>query len=141
MIEKDRIIIGLTGPFGSGCSKIVALILRDKRNFSIYSVADILKKVAIDKDPSFETKRKKEKRKILQDIGNKMRKKDIEEGNKGGVLIRKIMEFDQKAKNKKNIVIYSIKNPCEIAELKIYPNAYIMAIDASSNTIDKPAFS
>ncbi len=130
---KDKIIIGLTGSFGSGCSKKVAPILRDKFNFKIYSVADILEEEAKDRNISIETKRKKEKRKILQDIGNEMRKEDIERGNGGGVLIRKIMELAQKEADEKDIVINSIKNPCEVAELKRYPNAYLIAIDASSN--------
>ncbi len=136
MTEKDRIIIGLTGSFGSGCSKIVAPILRDRCGFLIYSVADILKKETKNRHPDIDIDHieKKKRRKILQDTGNEMRKEDIEEGNKGGVLIRKIMELDQEARNKKNIVIYSIKNPCEIAELKRYPNAYIIAIDALFDT-------
>jgi len=124
-------IIGLTGPFGSGCSTI-AKILSDKieyrkgqkYGFEYIKISDILKREARNQGINIEKIEPRQRRKVLQDLGNNLRKE------KGlGVLVQwAIAEARQKDKNL--IVIESIKNPGELIELKKYPNAYLMAIDA-----------
>jgi len=132
-VKDSLVIIGLTGPFGSGCSTI-AKILSDKieyrkgkdrkYGFEYIKISDILEREAAKRKINIKKMASGKRRKTLQDIGNKLRKE------KGlGVLVElAIAEARQKDTNL--IVIESIKNPGEVIELKKYPNGYLMAIDA-----------
>ena len=127
----DLIIIGLTGPFGSGCTT-VAEILSDsaphrkeaKYGFKHIKLSNILKAEAKRQKIDIESMDPSKRRKKLQDIGNELRKK-----HGYGVLVKMALEEARK-QNDSLLVIESIKNPSEVIELKKYPNAYLMAIDA-----------
>ncbi len=133
MIEKDRLIVCLTGPFGSGCTHKVAEILKNDLKFKVFSLSDLIEEEAKKCNIEYEDNTKK--REMLQDVGNEMRREEIEKGGNGGVLVRKALEkADTETKEGDCILLETIKNPCEIIELKKYSNAYIIAIEASYET-------
>jgi dCMP deaminase len=118
----SNLIVGLTGTFDSGCTTI-ALSL-EKMGYMRISLSEFLKKKG---GPLFP----EESKSPLQDKGNQLRYKDIQDGNNGGILMR--MAFD-KAGAKLNtdpIVIECIKNPGEIWELKKQPNSIVVAVNTS----------
>jgi len=118
-MKTDDIIIGVTGAFGSGCTTVGKIL--EKEGYEYISVSSYLKKEAsID----FSKLSPQETRKVLQDIGNKKRKKGL------GKLINKCLFALGKHKGK-NVVVESLKNPGEIEALKKYPNAVVIAIDTS----------
>lgn len=119
---EDRVIIGLTGSFGSGCSTFSKIL--QNHGFQVVSVSSFLRKEAERQGKDLTKSPRKEVRKILQDIGNQLREKDL------GYLIKESLKI---ADPNKDIVIESIKNPGEIRELKKHYNAYIIALDASFN--------
>ncbi|MFA4831617.1 MAG: deaminase [Patescibacteria group bacterium] len=123
-ISNDTLIIGLTGSFGSGVSEIANLL--SDEGFRVLKVSDFLKAEATKLGTPIS-------RHSLQLIGNNLRKNDIEkDGGDGGYLIRKAIDVLQKEDNSKykGIALESIKNPGEINELRKYPNAFLVAIDA-----------
>jgi len=126
-IEKDRLIVALTGSVGSGCSW-VAKFLGEEQKFRVFSISKEILEVEAKKKKVDLTK---DKRKKLQDIGNRLRREDIKSANSGGILIRKAIAMLEREKCKKDILIYSIKNPLEVEELKKYSNAYLISIDTS----------
>lgn len=126
-IEKDRLIVALTGSVGSGCSW-VAKFLGEEQKFRVFSISKEILEVEAKKKKVDLTK---DKRKKLQDIGNRLRREDIKGANSGGILIRKAIAILEREKCKKDILIYSIKNPLEVEELKKYSNAYLISIDTS----------
>ncbi len=127
LIEKDRLIIALTGSVGSG-SSWVADFLGKERDFRVFSITREILEFEAGKRGIDLTKGRRKK---LQDIGNRLRKEDIKAGNSGGILIRKAIDLLEKEKCTKNIVICSIKNQLEVEELKKYSNSYLIAIDTS----------
>jgi deoxycytidylate deaminase len=129
-IEKDRLIIALTGSVGSGSSWLAGFLREE--GYRVFSVKkEILESEAPKMKIDLTKGRQKSIRKKLQDVGNKLRKKDIEQGNSGGIIIRKAIGLLEKERCKKNIVISSIKNPLEVEELKKYSNSYLIAMDTS----------
>jgi len=126
-IEKDRLIVALTGSVGSGCSW-VAKFLGEEQKFRVFSISKEILEVEAKKKKVDLTK---DKRKKLQNIGNRLRREDIKGANSGGILIRKAIAMLEREKCKKDILIYSIKNPLEVEELKKYSNAYLISIDTS----------
>lgn len=122
-MTKNRVIIGLTGSFGSGCSTVSSIL--ESSGFQIISLSKFLKEEALKRDTKFNSIPRKEKRRILQDIGNEFRLKDP------GILIKTALVGADK---NKDIVIESIKNPGEIQELKKEHKSYVIALDASFAT-------
>lgn len=121
-------IIALTGSFGSGSTRI-AEILAQKYGYYHVKVSEFLKQESKRRGIKIEDLPLKQRRKTLQDMGNKLR-----EENGWGYLVRRLMEKIVKEKIKKPIVFESIKNRGEIFELREYPNSYILAVNASSDT-------
>lgn len=119
-MAEERVIIGLTGSFGSGCSTVSSILA--SLGFQIISLSKFLKDEALRRDPKFNDILRKEKRKMLQDIGNEFCLKDP------GILIKKAFEIADKGKD---MVIESLKNPGEIQELKKEHRSYVIALDAS----------
>lgn len=115
-----KIIIGMTGPFGSGCSYIAKEILM-KKGYKYISLSAILKKeYGEDKTPA---------RTELQDFGNKLRK---EQG--ADILAKKAYEEIVKSKDEKWIVD-SIRNTHEIEFLKkAVGTFYVIAAWADQET-------
>lgn len=119
-MENKRVVIGLTGSFGSGCSTVAGHLQKD--GFQSISISSILENISKEGGRDVSNLPRKERRTILQDLGNELRKKDR------GFLIKEALKNDN---SDKDIVINSIKNPGEIEELKKISNSYIIAIDTS----------
>ena len=109
-------IIGLTGPIGSG-KGMIANYLKEK-NFDYFSLSDIITEELKKKNLEIT-------RKNLQEMGNLLRKQ-----YGSGVLILKLKE---KINPEKHTIIDGIRNPGEIEEFKKYPNAYLIGVDAPAN--------
>lgn len=144
-IEKDRLIIGLTGSIGSGCSTAarrlneilkgkVYKIVNDYLDQPLelkneaYRMSELIKEKAIEKNiaPPFE-------RKLLQEIGNKLRQKDT--SSLAIEIIKRIDKVEEKAGEKGSLplVIDGIRNVGEIAEFRKYSNFFLIGIDALEN--------
>lgn len=115
-----KIILGMTGPFGSGCSYIAKEILA-KKGYKYISLSTILKKeYGEDETPT---------RTELQDFGNKLR---AEQG--ADILARKAYEEITKSADEKWIVD-SIRNTHEIEFLKrAVGTFYVIAAWADQET-------
>ena len=126
-------IIGLVGPFGSGCSYIARKILEEEFGYIYISLSDILREEYYTKNQL--TPDTGVSRKILQDFGDYIRKQ------KGvSYLSQKALEkinkkFEESGKEDNvNFVIDSIRNPEEIKFLKEkYVNFFVFGIFAGSN--------
>ncbi len=101
---QNRLIVGITGPFGSG--KSTAAKFFESKGFSKITLSSFLEEEAKKRGV------KKTTRKILQDLGNELRTR----GGKG-ILIRKTFEYLNKNKIEK-AVIDGIRNFGELEELK-----------------------
>lgn len=124
---NNNLIIGLIGSFGSGCTTVYNLLTQEKDfNFFGVSLSDYLKLEILKYHPDFNNKESKEKRGLLQDLGNKFRKEF------GSEYLAKtsLAKIESKIK-KQDIVIDSIKNPAEIKEFKKkFDNFYLITVDA-----------
>ena len=116
------VIIGIAGRFGAGCTT-TCKFFADQLNFSYFSLSQTLKDKAKKGVKDFNRKKEKEKREILQNLGDETRKKDL------AALAKPIIA---KIKNKNNnIIIDSIRNPEEVhAFRKEFKNFFLLAIDA-----------
>lgn len=147
MIEKDRLIIGLTGSLGSGVSEAGKYLVK-KLGTKVYRITgkEWLEKPSEIKDEAYKLSQLikdliegKEgsnlPRELLQKRGNELRR------DKGlAYLSREILERIDKIEqvveqgdSKKAaypIVIDGIKNKGEIFELRKYSNFFLIAIDA-----------
>jgi len=125
-MKHKSLIIGLTGRFGAGCTT-TSMILKDCKGFNYFSLSESLKKKAKMTINGFDKKEEKEKRKILQDLGDELRK------NGESLAIPVIEEIKQKGLNK--VVIDSIRNPAEVNAFKNkFNNFFLLAIDAETET-------
>lgn len=115
----EKIVIGMTGPFGSGCSYISREILADL-GFEYISLSEILRDIASKQNAS---------RTDLQDAGNNIR---TQYGN--SILADKAIEMINSSDNGK-FVVDSIRNTHEIDALKnSFSNFFLFAIWASQST-------
>lgn len=116
---SDKIIIGLTGPFGSGCSYIAQKILIGA-GYEYISLSEILREEINDTNYS---------RSMLQNKGNEIRKQ------KGAsYLADKAIDRIRASSNKK-FVVDSIRNTHEIECFKKnYPEFFLIATWASKDT-------
>jgi len=134
MNEEKRIVIGLTGSFGAGCSEAVSFL--ETQEFRKYSLSrDILREAWFEKskvqltdlEETIETRRK------WQDAGDALRK---EEGLSTLVdrALKKIARDDSQKKgaNHSPLVIDSIRNPGEVEALRqTFSDFYLVAVSAS----------
>ncbi|MDD5530626.1 MAG: deaminase [bacterium] len=120
------LVIGLTGPFGSGCNTVAKIL--EEKHYNYIKVSDFIKEECRSRSIDISKLNPGEKRAKLQDIGDDLRNK--EKGGTLGYLIEKAFEKIDK-KEASRYVINSIKNPGEITEFKKHPNTYVIAISAS----------
>jgi len=110
---KHMMIIGITGPIASGKSE-VARVLIDK-GFIRHSLSDEVREEARKRGMPIE-------RKVLQDIGNEMRKK---EG-----LSYWAKRVVSKITTENNYIVDGIRNPGEIEELQKLGNFILIGVKA-----------
>ena len=120
----ERLIIGIVGSFGSGCST-VSDILNKKKGFIHIKVSDIIRDFIIREEKKFDKLPKKEKRTKLQNYGNKLRKT-----NGTGYLANIAIEQATKINNKRPIIIDCIKNPGEVEAIRKHSKGYVIAVNA-----------
>ena len=114
---SEKIYLGLTGSFGSGCSTL-AKVLAEKENFIIIKLSDEIKEEA--RERGFPNDRK-----ALQDLGNLLRQ---ENGN--GYLASKALEKATQS-GQERIVFDGIRNIGEVTEFRKHPFYYLVAVDCS----------
>lgn len=123
--ERDRsnLTIGLTGPFGSGCSTM-AKVLED-RGFQLFKISDDIRQ-EVQNRGAFVLKGNAGWRKTLQDHGNNRRKQDRT------YWVQKVIErIDDSDVKGKNIVIDGLRNFHEVQEFRrLYPGFFLVAICA-----------
>lgn len=119
-------VVGLTGPFGSGCSTVAQIL--EEHGYYVFKMSDILHKEAESQRLPVGPK-SAERRRLLQMVGTQLR------GTKGaGVLAKMALEQASIAAGDHPVVLDSIKNPYEIMHLREQENAFIVAVDASEDT-------
>ena len=123
-MNNDTIIIGLTGPFGSGCTYVAKEYICEF-GYKYLSLSDILREEYRKKDNNDESIRNN-----LQDFGNSLREEHGED-----YLARKIIEKIEKDTTCNKWVIDSIRNTHEIDYFrKLSGKFYLMSIWADKET-------
>ena len=119
-----QIVLGLTGPFGSGCSTL-AKVLKQDHEYEKFCLSDfVYEKWLADNEGKKITEAPREE---LQAIGNKLRQDEEK-----GILARKAYS---RAKDKgklkaKRLVFDSIRNTAEIEYFrKTFPDFFLIAVD------------
>lgn len=115
--DADIIIIGFTGPIGSGCTTI-AKTVADNHKYEYYSLSKCLYELADEKGID-------KTRESLQDLGNQMRK---EHGHH--YLAKKVIERideDCEKQSIEKVVLDSIRNDKEVKYLRQFPNFYLIS--------------
>lgn len=118
-MNAEAIIIGLTGPFGSGCSTL-RKVLEKHYGFKSFKLSEEVRLEAkirgIDKP----------NRDDLQKIGDELRR---DKGN--NFLAKKAIEKMEGCEDSK-YVIHGFRHPAEVREFRKYLNFFLIAVDAST---------
>jgi len=124
-MKNKRIVIGLTGRFGAGCSA-TGEFFASQLNFSPFSLSNQLEEIACKRIKGFKKKQYAEKREIQQNLGDELRKKDPP------VLVRNVLR-KIKQRNLKKIVIETLRNPAEAKLLKdVFGDSFfLLGVDAT----------
>lgn len=123
---RSNLVIGLTGPFGSGCGEMRQVL--ESLGFRPFKFSDDIR-AELRKTKKLIDKGKKDWRKVLQDRGNKRREKDR------AYWIKKVIErIDATDVGDGNIVIDGFRNFQEVQEIrKVYPRFFLVAICADKD--------
>ena len=122
--EQKQIVLGLTGPFGSGCSTL-AKVLKDDYGFETFCLSDSVREEWQAQNEGKDIKNAT--REELQSVGNKLRYE-----KKHAVLAE--MAYDKAKAERKlkanRLVFDSIRNTTEVAYLrKMFPDFFLIAVD------------
>lgn len=118
IMNADRVIIGLTGPFGSGCSTL-RKALEKFRQFQGFKLSEEVRSEA--KNRGMEPTKHN-----LQDIGNDLR---LKYGN--NYLAVKTIEKMETTQSTR-CAIHGFRHPAEVQEFRKYFNFFLVAVDAST---------
>jgi len=123
---RSNLVVGLTGPFGSGCGEMRKVL--EDREFHPFKFSDEIRK-ELKKNKKFIEKSEPNWRKTLQDHGDEARKENLD------YWIGKIVDKIEKAGiGEHKIVIDGFRNFHEVQEIrKIYPNFFLVAMCAEKN--------
>lgn len=123
---NNKIIIGLTGRFGAGCSA-TAQLLEVGNQFKRNGLSTVLKDLAKE-DNKFLKLPEKYKRNYLQNLGDELRNKNGQE-----YIAKIIIDKLREENDSRNIVIDGFKNPAEVCLFREeFSNFYLFAIDAET---------
>jgi len=124
--NRSNLVIGLTGPFGSGCGEMRKIL--EKLKFCSFKISEDIRKELREKKGLIE-KGELGWRKVLQDHGNKRRKK-----NRAYWIEKVRAKIDQARVGNKDIVIDGFRNFQEVQEIRrIYPLFFLVAIYAEKD--------
>jgi len=124
--NRDKLTVGLTGSFGSGCSTLKESLA--KLGFEPFSLSRYVKDKWQRKTGS---PIEKAPRKELQDIGDEFRKTS---GKTYYLAELAAKEAQASAENDKPLLFDNIRNIGEVEYLrKNYPNFFLIAVDCSPN--------
>lgn len=123
--SRSNLVIGLTGPFGSGCSTMRDILAQTPFGFRPFKIADDIRSEVEELSRSI-PRGKRGWRKVLQEHGNTRREERI------GYWVDKVVDRIDKAQIGDNgIVIDGFRNPREVQEIRrIYPNFFLVAVCA-----------
>lgn len=116
----NKILIGLTGSFGSGCRDL-SKVLEQKHGFQCLKLSKEVREKARELD------RDEHNREHLQDVGNHLRQKY------GTNYLARAVLKKAKTIKKERIVFHGIRNVGEINEFRKCPNFYLVAVDCSKD--------
>lgn len=124
MFVSEKIIVGLTGPFGSGCTYVAKEHIEGK-GYKFISLSNILKEEYKQK-----FKQTDPKRNLLQEFGNNLR---LEKGN--DYLAKKAYEIIENDEENEKWVIDSFRNTHEVEFFKRKSGQFfLMSIWADKST-------
>lgn len=118
---NNKILIGLTGSFGSGCSEL-RKVLEAEFGFGSVKLSDIVKEAARARGLN------EKDRNTLQDVGNDLRKS---EGR--NYLAKEALKRAEQF-GKELVVFDGIRNTGEISEFRNYSNFYLVVVDCSEES-------
>jgi deoxycytidylate deaminase len=126
-LARPNLVIGLTGPFGSGCGEMRRAL--ESLNFHAFKISDDIRE-ELRKTNKLIEKGNPNWRKVLQYHGNNRRKE-----RERGYWVNKVVERINAANiGDDNIVIDGFRNFQEVQEIrKIYPHFFLVAICAEKN--------
>ena len=123
-LRPRNLVIGLTGPVGSGCSTM-AKTLESSHDFRRYKISDEIRSELESKGTPAE-KPRENWRKAMQDHGN-LRRQD----NPAFWCERITAKILEKARDEKPVVVDGIRNHHEVAHLRqTFPNFFLVAVCA-----------
>jgi deoxycytidylate deaminase len=116
-VDSGAIVLGFTGPIGSGCSFIARALSEQNTQLKYFKVSDVirshLKREGVSQ-PTIEQ---------LQTKGNDLRKK-----HGGDYLVMKLLKPLLNDKKITSIIIDGIKNTEEVSYLRFFPNFYLFSV-------------
>jgi deoxycytidylate deaminase/dephospho-CoA kinase len=125
---RSNLVIGLTGPFGSGCSTMLS-VLKQEFGFVPFKISEDIREELSKSSNKLIKKGKPGWRRVLQEHGNKQRK-----GDTAYWINKAIKRIDEKHIGDKDIVIDGFRNFKEVEEIrKIYPRFFLVAICAEKD--------
>jgi len=126
-VDKDTLVIGLAGSFGSGCSTL-AEALRIHHEFEVFSLTTFLKSEWQQRCQAAGQAEREATRRELQDLGNELR-----ESHGRDTLARKAVEEAKKSGATGRIVFDSIKNLGEVSFLRdSFRDFFLVVVQCSS---------
>jgi deoxycytidylate deaminase len=122
--NRSNLVIGLTGPFGSGCSTMLRVLTREFK-FHPYKISDDIR-AEVQESGQAIAKGEAGWRRLLQEHGDARRK------DRKDYWVRKVIQrIDEADVGEGPIVIDGFRNFHEVQEVrKIYPSFFLVAICA-----------
>ena len=123
--DRSNLVIGLTGPFGSGCSTMREILAQAPYGLCPFKISDDIRSEVEELGWSI-PRGKRGWRKALQEHGNTRRQERI------GYWINRVVDrIDEENVGEDGIVIDGFRNPDEVQEVRrVYPNFFLVAVCA-----------
>jgi deoxycytidylate deaminase len=130
-ILGNEIIVGLTGPFGAGCTTVAEFLDHEPGfKFKRYSFSDIVEASAKlhEGEDKYNKLSRKERRTVLQNEGNRLR-----QSRPSYIADTLIETIKAKGDEGKDVVVEAFRNPAEVYAFRVaFRNFFLVALDAPS---------
>jgi len=127
-LQNDKLVIAMTGPFGSGATTVAAWLAKHKR-FLHFRVHTIIKEYIERNGENLRSKPLSEQRALMQKAGD-----DLRRTHGLDYLVRESLKRAwKKVGRRPGLVIDSLKNPYEVEALRKQPNSFVLAIYADKD--------